>query len=364
MSSRDDVQFLALLVHRGYLGRSAAEPLLGRMKDGEALDSLLIAECGWDEEKLTRMRRTNAGERPEIPGYEILGKLGAGGTAEVFQAREKKSGSPLALKVLTYRSTRQASVLKGFVAEGKLLQQLEHPGLVRGFGVARSGETYFNRLELVDGRTLQEYLDDGHVFEEEIALRIIVEVAEVLSYLASQDLVHRDVKPGNVMLGGSGSIKLIDLGFCASSDTSNATDSAVGTVEYLSPEQAEGGAAADLRSDIYSLGVTLFQLTLGRLPFEGEGDEDTLRKAVMESLKSPELKARGTSPHLHYLIEKMMAKEADVRFQSWEELITDVRGQMQGRAALDYSQGSKGPSAKRGTGRPAVRTRRSGGRRK
>jgi serine/threonine protein kinase len=102
-----------------------------------------------------------------------------------------------------------------------------------------------------------------------------------------------------------------------------------------------------LRSDIYSLGVTLFQLTIGRLPFEGEGDEDTLRKAVMESLKSPELKSRGLSPHLHYFIEKMMAKEAEVRYQSWEELIQDVRSQVTGRETLDYVRDAKAKSAAR-----------------
>ena len=337
-SPSDSVKFLALLVHRGYLGRSQAEPLIGALKQGECLDELLVERVGWEQERVDQLRRTSAGERPQFPGFEILGQLGCGGTAEVFKARDKKSGKALALKVLNYRSSRDKALLKGFVEEGKLLKQLRHDGLIKGYGVARSGETYLNRLELIEGRTLQEHLDDGQIFQEEIAFRITLEVAEVLAYLASKDLVHRDVKPGNVMLDSAGSVKLIDLGFCVKCDVTNARDSAVGTVEYLSPEQAEGGAAADLRSDVYSLGVTLFQLTIGHLPFEGDGDEDTLRKAVMESLRSPQLKARGTSPHLQYLIEKMMAKEADVRFQSWEELIEDVRGQMEGRAELDYGQ--------------------------
>ncbi|MFT7677509.1 MAG: serine/threonine protein kinase [Planctomycetota bacterium] len=355
MSPSDDVKFLALLVHRGYLDRSEAEPMIGALKHGESLDWLLLTGPGWDQERVDQLRKTSAGERPRIPGFEILGQLGAGGTAEVFKARDKKSGKALALKVLNYRSSQNQALLKGFIEEGKLLKTLRHDGLIKGYGVARSGETYLNRLELIEGRTLQEHLDDGQDFPEEVAFRIVLEIAEVLAYLGSNDLVHRDVKPGNVMLDGGGAVKLIDLGFCVNCDVANATGSAVGTVEYLSPEQAEGGAAADLRSDVYSLGVTLFQLTIGRLPFEGDGDEDTLRKAVMESLRSPELKARGTSPHLQYLIEKMMAKEADVRFQSWEELIEDVRGQIEGRAELDYGQSARKNSARvrrpRGPGR-------------
>lgn len=346
MSAREDAQFLALLVHRGVIDRGRAEPLLPALKEGRALDDLLVEVVGWDEAKVAKLRRTRAGEEPEIPGYEFHGRLGIGGTAEVFRAFEKKTGRTMALKILNARVARDPRQLKAFVSEGKLLERLDHPGLVRGFGVARSGETYFAKLELVEGRTLLEHLDDGQTFPEQSAMQIVLEVAEVLQYMADENLVHRDVKPGNIMLTDGARVKLIDLGFCAAKDERNPEDSAVGTVQYLSPEQAEGGACADLRSDIYSLGVTLFQLTVGRLPFEGEGDEDTLRQAVMDSLKSPELKSRNLSPHLHYFIEKMMAKEADVRYQSWDELIGDIREQIAGRESLDYASGvrAKGPA--------------------
>jgi serine/threonine-protein kinase len=129
------------------------------------------------------------------------------------------------------------------------------------------------------------------------------------------------------------------------------TDSAVGTVEYLSPEQARGGAAADLRSDIYSLGATLFHLVIGRLPFEGSDNEEVLRKQVMDSLSSPELKGRDLSPHLHYFIEKMMAKEAEVRHQSWDELIGDIAKQIAGRESLDFEAQVRGAAKPRQRGR-------------
>jgi serine/threonine-protein kinase len=358
MSHQDDSRFLALLVHRGYLTRGLAEPLLAPMKAGQGLDGLLERELGWDGERIQLLRRTRAGEQPEIKGIEVLGLLGSGGTADVFRVQERKSGRVIAMKVLNRRCTEDKAQLDAFVREARLLEKLDHPGLVRGYGVNRSGETYLCRQELVEGDTLLEILDKGKAFPEEQALKIILSVAEVLEYMASKDLVHRDVKPGNIMLGPGGEVKLIDLGFCARSADRNPDDSAVGTVAYLDPSQAEGGACADIRSDIYSLGVTLFQLVVGHLPFEGEGDEDTLRKAVMENLKSPELKSKDFSPHLHFIIEKMMAKDADVRFQSWPDFLSEVRGQIKGFQDLDFSV----PESSRHKSRSGIRRRRRPGR--
>jgi serine/threonine-protein kinase len=344
MSSPDDVQFLALLVHRGHLGRSEAEPLLAGLKTGADLDALLQSKLGWQPDAIARLRRTKGGEVPEIPGYEILGSLGTGGTADVFRAREQKTGNTIALKVLKPAQTRNDATRAAFIAEARLLEKLEHPRLVKGYGIARSGTTYFARLECIEGRTLLEMLDAGQTFTEKVALRIVLEAAEVLAYLSSQGVVHRDVKPGNLMLTDAGAVKLIDLGFAASPEAqakqpAQKAGTTVGTVAYLSPEQAKGAAAADLRSDIYSLGVTLFHLVVGRLPFESSNDQEVLRMQVMQSLSSPELKGRGLSPHLHYFVEKMMAKDADNRYQSWPELIEDVRAQIEGRESLDFQRG-------------------------
>ncbi|MEM8712006.1 MAG: serine/threonine-protein kinase [Planctomycetota bacterium] len=365
MSAQEDVRFLAKLVHRSHLSREEAEPLLPQLKGGAALDSLLSRLPGWDDERVDKMRRTEAGERPEIPGHEILGTLGVGGTAEVFRARAKKSGQVLALKILSAGYAKQPSEVNAFIEEARLLQRLDHSGLVKGYGPAKADGTYLSRMELVEGKTLLEYLDDGHLFDEEAALRIVLEVAEVLSYMASEGLVHRDIKPGNIMLSDSGRVKLIDLGFCAEGGVCDSEGSARGTVQYLSPEQAEGGAAADLRSDIYALGVTLYQLTIGSLPFEG-GDEDVLRAHVMERLSSPELKSRGHSPHLHYFIEKMMSKDAELRYQSWDEALTDVREQVEGRQSLDFkAAANKGRGRGRGVsarGREGRSSGRSSGR--
>jgi serine/threonine-protein kinase len=350
MSTHDDVQFLALLVHRGHLPRGSAESLIGDLKQGSALDDLLIDVVGWTSERVQQMRRTRAGEIPEIPGYEILGPLGSGGTSDVFRARERKTERVVALKVLKAASAANTATRTAFIAEARLLERLDHPGLIKGFGVAKSGTTYFSRLECVEGSTLLEMLDRGEPFPEATALRVVMSAAEVLTYLGREQVIHRDVKPGNIMLDQNGAVKLIDLGFAAEGDAhQNQAGTAVGTVAYLSPEQAKGGATADMRSDIYSLGVTLFHLVVGRLPFESSEDSEVLRMQVMSSLSSPELKSRGFSPHLHYFIEKMMAKEAEVRYQSWSELIDDIRAQIEGRERLDFErEGDTRPAKPKG----------------
>jgi serine/threonine-protein kinase len=339
MGVREDVEFLALLVHRGHVLKDAAESIFPLLQRGESLDDLLERQVGFSPDHVAKLRRTRAGEIPEIPGYQILGQAGAGGTADVFRARDLKTQRVLALKVLNRESTLNAKTRAAFVAEAKLLEKLRHPGLVAGYGVAKYQNIYFSRLEYIDGHTLLELLDRGKAFEEEAALRMVLAVGEVLAYLASQNVIHRDVKPGNIMLGNDGNIKLIDLGFAGRpDDVPQEEGSAVGTVAYLSPEQARGGAASDARSDIYSLGVTLFHLVVGRLPFESSDDREVLRMQVMQSLSSPELKGRGLSHHLHYFVEKMMAKDVEARYQSWEELLADVRTQLEGRRSLDYEQ--------------------------
>ncbi len=345
-----DVEFLAALVHRGHLAREDAQLLLPELKDGASLDGLLQERLGWSEEDVHKLRRTRCGETPEIPGYEILERVGTGGTADVFKVREKKTRRTFALKVLQTKATRHAPTRKAFIGEARLLEKLDHPGLVHCFGVARSGNTYFSRLEFIDGMTVLELVDEGRVFEEDEALRIALGTAEVLRYLGQAGVVHRDVKPGNIMLDKAGRVVLIDLGFASGSNDAPeqvASDSAVGTVAYLSPEQARGGASADIRSDIYSLGLSLFHIVVGRLPFESSDDRELLRMQVMESLSSPELKSRGISHHMHYFIEKMVAKDAEHRYQSWDELIADISEQLAGREELDFTRDARAGKARR-----------------
>jgi serine/threonine-protein kinase len=331
-------ELLAGLVHAGLLDAEIARRALAADPDSESLAGVVEQLAGWGAGEFERRVARDPERPPQLPGYRVAGLLGRGGTARVWRAHGTREGGAVALKVLTPQSTAHAPTRDAFLREAKLLAELDHENLVGGFGPAKSGDLLLSRLECIDGETALEALERDGAFDEGRALEIVLGAARALEYLSARGLVHRDVKPGNVMLERGGRVVLIDLGFAADeSSVDRNADSTVGTAAYLSPEQARGGAAADPRSDVYSLGATLFHLVVGRLPFEASDDEELLAKQVLESLASPELKSRGVSPYLQFFIEKMMSKEADQRFQTWSELIAEIESTREAVARLDLS---------------------------
>jgi serine/threonine-protein kinase len=356
MPAKDDVRFLALLVHEGLLTREQATSCLQQAREASGSIEVAAVELGlFSGEEFRRLRRTEAGTRPELARYEIRATLGAGGTATVYRAADRTSGAEVALKVLLPARAADPLSVARFVEEAKLLIRLRHDGIVRGHRVARESGSYYFVMDLVAGETTLEPLLRGEVFAEDDALAIVLQVARALEYLRSQGVVHRDIKPGNIMWTPDARAVLIDLGFAAAGRTGEDSDTTVGTVQYISPEQAEGKGDLDVRSDIYSLGATLYHLALGELPFEGPDDHDILRKQVLESLSSERIRSRKLSTHLHYFIEKMMAKEREIRYQTPAELIADMEAQLTGRAAL---QPAVTPSERKPLARPHRRRRR------
>ena len=345
MSATDDKKLLAMLVHRGLLDQVQAKAAWASSDPGQQL----IAAGACTAAQWEQWRRTDAGTRPELSRYEIGDLLGQGGTARVFRARDKTSGDSVALKILLPELCNDRLAVERFVSEARLLVELRHDGLVRGLRVAREGAVIFLAMQVVPGECLQDRLARGEVLDEDEALRIVVQVAAVLGYLHERGLVHRDVKPGNILWDDDREhAVLIDLGFAArtASDASAQTGTTVGTVHYISPEQAQGAAALDVRADIYSLGATLYHLVTGELPFAGATGEEVIAKQVLESLSSDKIRALQLSPQLHYFIEKMMAKEKEIRFQAPGQLATEVEAYL---AARDHerSQTEREPKAGR-----------------
>ncbi len=325
-----DAEFLAQLVHAGWLERAAVPGILAAAAE-TSLDQALAAAGGWDAQQLAWLRRTRAMAAPEIPGYVLGERLGAGGTAEVWAAQRQKDFSRVALKIQRPALARDPLATQRFLEEARILQRIQHPAIVRGLRAFRFLGLCVLEMERVPGQTLEELLAAGHRFSEAEALAIVLQAARALEGLRAAGLVHRDLKPGNIMLARDGSVKLIDLGFAGRGMQGAAGDGAtLGTPAYLAPEQARGEGDLDARADVYSLGATLYHLVIGRLPFDAADDQEMLRKQVLAGLDGGALKGGLASPALHYFIEKMMAKDRDVRYATPAALAADLEAHLAG----------------------------------
>ena len=363
-------EYLALLVHKGFLKEADARAAMAERSEGESLPACLERLGHFLDGEAQRLFDNKVGESPQLLRYEIKERLGAGATAIVFEATDKKEGGTFALKVLREEVARVRAKLERFVEEAQLLCKLRHPTLVTGHRVARDRGTVYLVMDLVKGETLEDRLLRGDRFEEKDALNIVYQIAQCLAYLRSQGLVHRDLKPGNVMDAGNGNVVLIDLGFAAHIGEGGDSETTVGTVEYIAPEQARGEGGLDARADIYSLGATLYHLAVGELPFAGESNQEVLLKQVMAELSSERIKALDLSPQLHYFIEKMMAKDKDIRYQDPEELVHDLEEKLGDELLQELEEEDTGPIVqrtprrKRGTTPPGRSSRRPGSRRR
>ena len=277
-----------------------------------------------------------------IPGYSIVGKLGSGGTSTVFLAEDRKNaGRNVALKILKPAVAREEKTLKNFLREAELLKKFAHPNLVKGYDYGTSGPLTYLVLEYLEGESVLDIIEREKQLPEARALGILVEAAKALTYITGNGIIHRDIKPDNLMATKDNRLVLCDLGFAIpmNRDSNGATDdeeTTSGTVQYMSPEQARGQRDLDVRTDIYALGATLYHMIVGKVPFQGEDSMEIMSKQVMESLNSSEIKNRRISRHTHYFIERMMSKDKDLRYASPDELVKDVTEQMEGFQSLEY----------------------------
>jgi serine/threonine-protein kinase len=278
----------------------------------------------------------------KIPGYKVLGKLGAGAMAVVYKARQLSLDRSVAIKVLPRRFSEKSNYIQRFYKEGKLAAKLNHNNIVQAIDVGEVNGLYYFVMEYVEGKTIYDDISKGKIFSEEEALDIITQVARALKHAHSINMIHRDVKPKNVMINLEGVVKLADMGLARETSDIKAAKSekgkAFGTPYYIAPEQIRGEINIDGRADIYALGATLYHMVTGRVPFEADTPSDVMRKHLKESIVPPDHINTSLSGGLAEVIEVMMAKKKNDRYQNCEELLLDLDALQKGLSPIRARQ--------------------------
>jgi len=258
----------------------------------------------------------------KLDNYEIEAEIGRGGMGTVYKAINLSSGQEVALKVLPPELSRQPNFLLRFKREIATLRQLDHPGIVKMLDVGDKEGHYYYAMEYIDGQSLEEILDHKERLSITKAIDIAIAVAEALEYSHAKGVIHRDIKPGNILIDVGGCVKLTDFGIAKLVEATRMTDSGsiVGTVEYMSPEQAEG-RPIDRRCDIYSLGVVLYRMLTGRVPFTGGTALEIMQMHRFRMPESVKELNREVTMNLSSVIERMMEKDIDKRIESAGVLI-------------------------------------------
>lgn len=353
MSIEDDSQLGRLVVERKLCSADEVDLIRAEQKalaeKGRKIPiaELLVQNGYVTHTQLARLNRAideDSMYRPaqQIPGFQILSKIGQGAMAVVFKAKQLSLDRIVAIKVLPKRLSENPEFVERFYREGRAAARLNHPHIVQAYDVGESGGYHYFVMEFIDGQTVYDLLTDGRCVLEAEALRIILQSAEALAHAHAQDLIHRDVKPKNLMLNKAGEVKLADMGLAREvGDYVTATAEAgraYGTPYYISPEQIRGEINIDARADLYGLGATFYHLVTGKVPFDGSTPSAVMHKHLKDPLLPPDHVNPSLTSGIGEIIEVMMAKSADDRYASTAELISDLEAVANGEPPFQARQ--------------------------
>jgi serine/threonine-protein kinase len=267
--------------------------------------------------------------------YEVGRLLGAGGMAEVYEGRDRLLARRVAIKVLQSQYARDQSFLLRFKREAQAAASLSHPNVVAVYDTGSEDGTHFIVMEYVDGRTVKDVVRQEGPLYPDRAAEICADVCAALVAAHARGLIHRDIKPGNVMLTPDGKVKVMDFGIAraTTSETITQTAAVIGTAQYISPEQAQG-QAVDYRSDLYSLGCCLYEMLTGTVPFTGATPVAIAYRHVREDPTPPRMLNPDVPPPLEAICLKAMAKLPDNRYQTAAEFRADLERFRNGEPVL------------------------------
>lgn len=256
--------------------------------------------------------------------YEIVGKIGTGGMADVYKAKDHKLNRFVAVKVLKAEFRDDKAFISKFRAEAQAAAGLAHPNIVNIYDVGEEKGMQFIVMELVEGITLKEYIAKKGRLAVREATSIAIQVSQGLEAAHNSGIVHRDVKPQNIIISTDGKVKVTDFGIARAASSNTISTTVMGSVHYTSPEQARGGYS-DSKSDIYSLGISLYEMLTGHVPFDGESTVAIAIKHLQEEMKSPTVYVPDLPYSTVQIIYKCTQKSPDRRYANMAELIRDLK---------------------------------------
>ncbi len=256
--------------------------------------------------------------------YEILEKIGTGGMSDVYKAKCHKLNRYVAVKVLKQEFSENTNFVSKFHVEAQAAAGLTHPNIVNVYDVGEEEGINYIVMELVEGITLKNYIEKKARLSVKEAISIAIQVSMGIEAAHNNHIIHRDIKPQNIMISKEGKVKIADFGIAKAATSNTITSNVMGSVHYTSPEQARGGFS-DERSDIYSLGCTMFEMLTGRVPFDGETTVAIAIKHIQEEMASPREYVSEIPVCVEQIIFKCTQKSPDRRYQSMGELIVDLK---------------------------------------
>lgn len=265
--------------------------------------------------------------------YEVISKIGAGGMADVYKGRDSMLNRYVAIKVLKKEYREDENFVKKFRSEARAAAGLLNPNIVNVYDVGEDRGLYYMVMELVEGITLKEYIQKKKRLSTKEVVSIAIQMCTGIEAAHDNHIIHRDIKPQNIIISKEGKVKVTDFGIARATTSHTVSSSAMGSVHYVSPEQAKGGFC-DAKSDIYSVGITMYEMVTGRVPFDGESTVEVAMKHLKERITPPSEYVPDISPALEKIILKCTQKNPDRRYSQMSLLIQDLK-----RALIDPAGG-------------------------